>query len=152
MTVELGPQNSWSNLTLKCNAYTVFESWRMNRGKLPEDYLLSERVFLPKASVARNWVIRNLKRIQFAIQEEQLHAECRARLNNFFLSKLLCIFLLFSPKLEKNLSWGFEIIDIFRKNAVLNICRYLKRFYTYKKINRIFLKFDHSLLRMQKKT
>ena len=51
------------------------------------------------------------------------------------------------PKLEKNLSWGFEIIDIFRKNAVLNICRYLKRFYAYKKIK---LKFDHSLLRMPK--
>ena len=32
------------------------------------------------------------------------------------------------PKLEKNLSWGFEIIDIFRRNAVLNICRYLKRY------------------------
>ena len=27
------------------------------------------------------------------------------------------------PKLE-----GFEIIDIFCKNAALNICRYLKRF------------------------
>ena len=56
------------------------------------------------------------------------------------------------PKLEKNLSFskGFEIIDIFCKNAVLNICRYLKRFYTYKKINSIFLKIDHSLLRMPK--
>ena len=54
------------------------------------------------------------------------------------------------PKVEKNLSYGFEIIDIFCKNAVLNICRYLKRFYTCKKINNIFLKFDHSLLRMPK--
>ena len=41
--------------------------------------------------------------------------------------------------MEKNLSWGFEIIDIFCNNAVLNICRYLKRFYTYKKINSIFV-------------
>ena len=41
-------------------------------------------------------------------------------------------------------------IDIFCKNAVLNICRYLKRFYTYKKMNSINLKFDHSLLRMPK--
>ena len=41
-------------------------------------------------------------------------------------------------------------IDIFCKNAVLNICRYLKRFYTYKKMNSIILKFDHSLLRMPK--
>ena len=29
---------------------------------------------------------------------------------------------------------------------VLNICRYLKRFYTYKKIDNSFVKFDHSLL------
>ena len=55
------------------------------------------------------------------------------------------------PKLEKSLSKGFEIIDIFFcKNAVLNMCRYLKRFYTYKKITSIFLKFDHFLLGMPK--
>ena len=46
------------------------------------------------------------------------------------------------PKLEENLSYGFEIIDIFCKNAALNICQYLKRFYT--------LKLDYSLLRMPK--
>ena len=51
-------------------------------------------------------------------------------------------------KLGKNLSWDFEVIYIFRKNAVLNICRYLKGFYTYKKINNIFLKFHYYLLRM----
>ena len=54
------------------------------------------------------------------------------------------------PKLEKNLSQGFEIVVIFCKNAVLNICRSLKRFYTYKKIKNIFLKFNYSLLRMPK--
>ena len=53
-------------------------------------------------------------------------------------------------KLEKNMSWGFEIIDIFCKNAVLNICLYLTRFYTYKKINNSSLKLDYSLLRMPK--
>ena len=53
-------------------------------------------------------------------------------------------------KLEKNLSLGFENIDIFCKNVVLNICRYFKRFYAYKKINNSFLKFGHSLLRMPK--
>jgi len=47
---------------------------------------------LRKASVARKLVIRNIRRIQFAIQEEQVYAECGARLNNFYLSKLLCIF------------------------------------------------------------
>ena len=53
-------------------------------------------------------------------------------------------------KLGKNLSRDFEVIFIFRKNEVLNICQYLKRFYTYKKINNIFLTFHHYLLRMQK--
>ena len=36
-------------------------------------------------------------------------------------------------KLGENLSWDFEVIYIFGKNAVLNICRYLKGFYIYKK-------------------
>ena len=53
-------------------------------------------------------------------------------------------------KLGKNLSWDFEVIFIFRKNEILNICRYLKSFYTNKKINNVFLKFHHYLLRMQK--
>ena len=53
-------------------------------------------------------------------------------------------------KLRKNRSWDFEVIFIFRKNEVLNICRYLKSFYTYKKTNNIVLKFHHYLLRMQK--
>ena len=53
-------------------------------------------------------------------------------------------------KLEKIMSSRFEIIDIFCENVVLNICRYLKRFYIYKKVNNSFLKFDHSLLRMPK--
>ena len=48
-------------------------------------------------------------------------------------------------KLGKNLSWDFEVIFIFRKNEVLNISPYLKSFYTYKKINNIFLKFHHYL-------
>ena len=31
-----------------------------------------------------------------------------------------------------------KLLTFFCKNAVLNVCRYLKRFYTYKKINNIF--------------
>ena len=42
-------------------------------------------------------------------------------------------------KLGENLSWDFEVIYIFRKNLVLNVCRYLKGFYLYKKTNNIFL-------------
>ena len=54
-------------------------------------------------------------------------------------------------KLVKLLSKSFEIVDIFCKNAVLNICGYLKPICTYKKINNIFLlKFDHCVLRMPK--
>ena len=52
--------------------------------------------------------------------------------------------------LSKNLSGDFKVIYILRKNAVLNICRYLKGFYTYKKINNIFLKFHYYLLRTPK--
>ena len=53
-------------------------------------------------------------------------------------------------KLGKKLSWDFEFIYIFRKNAVFNLCRYLKGFHTYKKINNIFLKFHYCLLKMPK--
>ena len=53
-------------------------------------------------------------------------------------------------KLGKNLSWDFEVIYIFRKNAVLDICQYLKGFYIYKKTNNIFLKFRHYLFGMLK--
>ena len=59
--------------------------------KLPTCYLLSARVFFPSASVAKIWVIRNLRRIQFAVQEEQLYAECGARLKNFRSSNIYCI-------------------------------------------------------------
>ena len=48
-------------------------------------------IFSPKSLAARNWVIRNLRRIQFAIQEEQLYSEHGARLKNFHSSNLLCI-------------------------------------------------------------
>ena len=48
-------------------------------------------IFSPKSLAARNWVIRNLRRIQFAIQEEQVYAERGARLKNFHSSNLLCI-------------------------------------------------------------
>ena len=44
-------------------------------------------------------------------------------------------------KLGKNLSWDFEVIYIFSKKEVLNICWYLKGFYIYKKTNSIFFKF-----------
>ena len=37
-------------------------------------------------------------------------------------------------KLGENLSWDFEVIYIFGKNAVLNICRYLKGFFSTKKV------------------
>ena len=53
-------------------------------------------------------------------------------------------------KLGKNLSWNFEVIYIFRKDAVLNTCLHLKGFYTYEKINNIFLKFHYCSLRIPK--
>ena len=56
---------------------------------------------------------------------------------------------LFAEVREKSVV-GFRSYLHFRKNAVLNIWRYLKDFYTYKKINNIFLKFHYYLLRMPK--
>ena len=56
---------------------------------------------------------------------------------------------LFAKVREKSVE-GFRSYFHFCKNEVLNVCRYLKRFYTYKKINDIFLKFYYYLLRMQK--
>ena len=53
-------------------------------------------------------------------------------------------------KLGKNLSWDFEVILFFCKNAILNTCWYLKRFYSFKKINNIVLKFHFSSVRMPK--
>jgi len=53
-------------------------------------------------------------------------------------------------KLGKNLSWDFEAIYISSKNAVLNICQYLKGFYIYKKTNNIFLTFHHYLFGLPK--
>ena len=53
---------------------------------------MSARVFESQSFIiSRNWIIINLRRIQFAIQEEQLYAECGARLKNSYLSKLPCI-------------------------------------------------------------
>ena len=84
--------NSWSNLTLKCNPNTFVKvDAQIEENCRPTIRYPQARVFLPKASVARNWVIRNLRRIQFAIQEEQLYAEHGARLKNFHSSNLLCI-------------------------------------------------------------
>ena len=55
---------------------------------------------LPKASVARNWVIRNLRRIQFAMQEElsTTYAEC-GQDERTSIYQSYCVFaLLFSKK------------------------------------------------------
>ena len=81
-----------SGLTVKCNANAkrICESWRTNRVRVPTDYLLSARMILAQSFMVRKWVIRNLRRIQFAIQEELLYAEYGATLKNFYLSKLLC--------------------------------------------------------------
>ena len=43
---------------------------------------------------------------------------------------------------DKKLESSVAYLPKLEKNAVLNMCRYLKRFYTWKKINSIFLKFE----------
>ena len=54
------------------------------------------------------------------------------------------------PKLEKKLSWGFEIIDIFCKKCGFKHLPISQTFLYLQENNNIFLKFDHSLLRMPK--
>ena len=51
--------------------------------------------------------------------------------------------------MANTVSTATQDINIFCKNAVFNI-GYLKRFHIYKKTNKIFFKFHHSLLRMSK--
>ena len=48
-------------------------------------------------------------------------------------------------KLGENLSWDFEVIYIFRKNAVLDICQYLKGFY-----EQLHANIDQSAARLKK--
>ena len=51
---------------------------------------------------------------------------------------------------KKNLSSGFKIMDIVRRNEVFRICSYLIRFYSDYKINSIFFKFEHFSFPMPK--
>ena len=86
--------------------------------KLPTCYLLSARVFFPSASVVKIWVIRNLRRIQFAVQEEQLYAECGA---NFRSSNIFCICpsLFETPVLTRqNIAWSTKNFQEFLASQV----------------------------------
>ena len=111
----------------------ICESWRTNRGKVPADYLLSSRVFLPKASVARNWVIRNIRWIQFAIQEEQLTlCWMRGKIKEFLFIKLnLYLSLSFRSQSQqlrqiilctKNSQefWASQVHKVLRRNNATN--------------------------------
>ena len=47
-------------------------------------------------------------------------------------------------------TWITDPIGMLHEMKKRELCRFLKRFYTYKKINNIFLKFNHFLLWMPK--
>ena len=81
----------WSSLTFECNANTfvnvdtqIEEEWRRTISPVCKG-------ILAQSFTATKWVVRNLRRKQFAIQGEQLYAEWGARLKNFHSSNLLCI-------------------------------------------------------------
>ena len=83
-----------SNLILKCYTNTLWKvTHKINTGRLPKDYLLSERVlFLPKALLEETkWSETYDEYSQLALQEEKLYAERGLRLKNLCLSNLLCI-------------------------------------------------------------
>ena len=62
-------------------------------------------------------------------------------------TKLADIKLVSSEAILLNLG---ENLEKFCKHEVFNRGQYLKHFCTYKKINNIFVKFNHSLLKMPK--
>ena len=78
-----------------------------------------------------------------------IYPECRARFNNFHSSNILSLYLSLSFWNKSYLSKITKLFTFFGKNAVLNMCRYLKRFYAERK-NSIFLKFLHACRRMPK--
>ena len=84
--------NSWSNLTLKCNINTFVKAdAQIEENCRRTMNVLSARVFFPKTSVARNWVIRNLRQIQFRNTRRTILCWMRARLKNVHSSNLLSI-------------------------------------------------------------
>ena len=68
--------------------------------------------------------------LHFTVEFDQLFVQLVLRVTIDF--KLANI------KLESSVAY----LPKLEKNTVLNMCRYLKRFYTWKKINSIFLKFE----------
>ena len=96
---------------------------------MPTGYLLSARVFLPKALVARNWLIRNLRRIQFAMQEEQLYAKCGQDERTSTYQSYCVSALLFSKKISTKqditsteISYQFLVpkVPVLRRNKATN--------------------------------
>ena len=91
--------NSWSNLTLKCKDNTfvkadaqIEENCRRNM------HVLSARVFFPKALAARNWVIRNLRLIQFRNTRGTTLCWMRGKVKDFPFIKLDFLFVLLFSK------------------------------------------------------
>ena len=91
--------NSRSNLTLKCKDNTfvkadaqIEENCRRNM------HVVSARVFFPKASAARNWVIRNLPLIQFRNTRGTTLCWMRGKVKDFPFIKLDFLFVLLFSK------------------------------------------------------
>ena len=62
-------------------------------------------IFLPKASAARNLVIRNLRRIRFAIQEEKMWFSTYADISNVFIPTRKYL-LFFIKDAKNNRNWS----------------------------------------------
>ena len=77
-------------LNLKMLHLHICESWHTNRGRVPSDL---KGYILTQSFLARNYVIRNLRQIQYllALQEEHLYAEREVRWNNSYSSNWVCI-------------------------------------------------------------
>ena len=91
--------NSWSNLTLKCKDNTFVKAdAQIEENCRRTMHVLSARVFFPKASAARNWVIRNLRLMQFRNTRGTTLCWMRGKVKDFPFIKLDFLFVLLFSK------------------------------------------------------
>ena len=90
MTVELAAQTA-GQLTSKCNTFVKVDTQIEDNCRRTISYL--QGCSYPKIQLQEiDRVIKNLRRLQFAVQEEQLYAVCGARLNKLLFIKVTVYF------------------------------------------------------------
>ena len=70
----------WSNLTLKCYA-TIWESWCTSGGRVLKDYISYLKGYYYSKLYCKKLSNQKPRANKLALQEEELYAECAARLS-----------------------------------------------------------------------